>query len=115
MFFFFQEEDGIRDDLVTGVQTCALPICWSRSSKRLLDGRAGHHDQDADQHRDQPDHQHRLLRYGPRLTGRFHDAAAFAGIRTGPVPGSPLPPPPRTRPPPPPPPLLPFLLPLTPA
>src|SRR3990170_8508299 len=24
--FFFQAEDGIRDDLVTGVQTCALPI-----------------------------------------------------------------------------------------
>src|SRR3990170_4196770 len=27
--FFFQAEDGIRDDLVTGVQTCALPICCS--------------------------------------------------------------------------------------
>ena len=26
MSFFFQAEDGIRDDLVTGVQTCALPI-----------------------------------------------------------------------------------------
>src|SRR5215207_3487031 len=26
-FFFFQAEDGIRDPLVTGVQTCALPIC----------------------------------------------------------------------------------------
>src|SRR2546425_1210597 len=24
-FFFFQAEDGIRDKLVTGVQTCALP------------------------------------------------------------------------------------------
>src|SRR5207247_5941302 len=24
----FQAEDGIRDPLVTGVQTCALPICW---------------------------------------------------------------------------------------
>src|SRR5258708_31781345 len=23
---FFQAEDGIRDDVVTGVQTCALPI-----------------------------------------------------------------------------------------
>src|SRR5207244_6915733 len=35
-FFFFQAEDGIRDDLVTGVQTCALPIfhpipAWVRS------------------------------------------------------------------------------------
>src|SRR5207244_8073321 len=26
---FFQAEDGIRDDLVTGVQTCALPILIS--------------------------------------------------------------------------------------
>src|SRR6266487_1876984 len=26
-FFFFQAEDGIRDGRVTGVQTCALPIC----------------------------------------------------------------------------------------
>src|SRR5438105_15438920 len=25
-YFFFQAEDGIRDPLVTGVQTCALPI-----------------------------------------------------------------------------------------
>src|SRR5260364_275988 len=29
-FFFCQAEDGIRDDLVTGVQTCALPICLKR-------------------------------------------------------------------------------------
>src|SRR5687767_15506466 len=27
LLFFFQAEDGIRDKLVTGVQTCALPIC----------------------------------------------------------------------------------------
>src|SRR5690554_1294014 len=32
-FFFFQAEDGIRDADVTGVQTCALPIC---SDARLL-------------------------------------------------------------------------------
>ena len=25
--FFFQAEEGIRDHCVTGVQTCALPIC----------------------------------------------------------------------------------------
>mgnify|MGYP006966950611 CR=1 FL=1 len=29
LFFFFQAEDGIRDLIVTGVQTCALPICLS--------------------------------------------------------------------------------------
>src|SRR6266702_8135630 len=27
LVFFFQAEDGIRDGHVTGVQTCALPIC----------------------------------------------------------------------------------------
>src|SRR5437762_8582889 len=31
-FFFFQAEDGIRDTSVTGVQTCALPICFSKRS-----------------------------------------------------------------------------------
>src|SRR3989440_1089919 len=29
VFFFFQAEDGIRDLIVTGVQTCALPILES--------------------------------------------------------------------------------------
>src|SRR5256885_3632122 len=29
--FFFQAEDGIRDYKVTGVQTCALPICSAGS------------------------------------------------------------------------------------
>src|SRR2546430_12427150 len=33
-FFFFQAEDGIRDLTVTGVQTCALPICPPRSHRR---------------------------------------------------------------------------------
>src|SRR6266404_4829597 len=32
-FFFFQAEDGIRDKLVTGVQTCALPISPARSAR----------------------------------------------------------------------------------
>src|SRR5687767_3383708 len=32
VFFFFQAEDGIRDKLVTGVQTCALPIFLQFSS-----------------------------------------------------------------------------------
>src|SRR5205823_8830012 len=32
VFFFFQAEDGIRDKLVTGVQTCALPILASLGS-----------------------------------------------------------------------------------
>src|SRR2546425_6774246 len=32
LFFFFQAEDGIRDKLVTGVQTCALPILPAANS-----------------------------------------------------------------------------------
>src|SRR5207244_5514497 len=37
-FFFFQAEDGIRDDLVTGVQTCALPICHARVVEEIAPG-----------------------------------------------------------------------------
>src|SRR5256885_7797171 len=33
-FFFFQAEDGIRDYKVTGVQTCALPICPQSKPER---------------------------------------------------------------------------------
>src|SRR5262249_56725520 len=34
--FFFQAEDGIRHWSVTGVQTCALPICDSTSTASAL-------------------------------------------------------------------------------
>src|SRR2546430_5861636 len=34
--FFFQAEDGIRDLTVTGVQTCALPICDHSGAPRML-------------------------------------------------------------------------------
>src|SRR5206468_9767409 len=34
VFFFFQAEDGIRDLIVTGVQTCALPILISSAPPR---------------------------------------------------------------------------------
>src|SRR5258708_2434143 len=40
LFFFFQAEDGIRDDLVTGVQTCALPIFQVSSGNSSI-GTAG--------------------------------------------------------------------------
>src|SRR5258708_36534514 len=36
LFFFFQAEDGIRDDLVTGVQTCALPIYLDRNQGKAV-------------------------------------------------------------------------------
>src|SRR5687768_18400976 len=34
--FFFQAEDGIRAVAVTGVQTCALPICDRVARRRAL-------------------------------------------------------------------------------
>src|SRR2546425_3929601 len=36
--FFFQAEDGIRDKLVTGVQTCALPISFELSRGMRVGG-----------------------------------------------------------------------------
>src|SRR5437867_13272961 len=41
-FFFFQAEDGIRDRTVTGVQTCALPIC-PRATIRSRSARCSAH------------------------------------------------------------------------
>src|SRR5437879_9524148 len=38
LFFLFQAEDGIRDTSVTGVQTCALPICARAQLAVLLAG-----------------------------------------------------------------------------
>src|SRR5690625_6539343 len=38
--FFFQAEDGIRDGHVTGVQTCALPICFRARGRRHRGPRA---------------------------------------------------------------------------
>src|SRR5690349_23967672 len=40
MNFFFQAEDGIRDLYVTGVQTCALPICAPVARRVLVPGGA---------------------------------------------------------------------------
>src|SRR5207244_10436143 len=69
--FFFQAEDGIRDDLVTGVQTCALPIC--RGLRRLPD-RA----RDAVRHRDP---RGRLAVDAlPRLLPRGEEGHASAGL-----------------------------------
>src|SRR5205823_9349143 len=47
LFFFFQAEDGIRDKLVTGVQTCALPISHG--------ARQAHGDVAAPRHADIPE------------------------------------------------------------
>src|SRR2546425_9707769 len=53
LFFFFQAEDGIRDKLVTGVQTCALPICGAQ------DGRGAHRLPDFEERAPTPDPGHR--------------------------------------------------------
>ena len=39
MCFFFQADDGIRDRLVTGVQTCALPIWLVSELGTILESR----------------------------------------------------------------------------
>src|SRR5205823_8100350 len=41
VIFFFQAEDGIRDKLVTGVQTCALPILGAQHAAPLQFAWAG--------------------------------------------------------------------------
>ena len=49
MLFCFQAEDGIRDKLVTGVQTCALPICNEAfPADTDMDGTPDRHDLDSD-------------------------------------------------------------------
>src|SRR5438034_6263926 len=59
--FFFQGEDGIRDNCVTGVQTCALPIStrrdFARPARPFLD---------------------RVLR--PRLASRAKNTVQVAGL-----------------------------------
>src|SRR5260370_10846043 len=37
--FFLQAEDGIRDSSVTGVQTCALPICTIGNNSPIMSRR----------------------------------------------------------------------------
>src|SRR2546421_9479630 len=51
-FFFFQAEDGIRDLIVTGVQTCALPISneGPLPGRRLRSAPAAERPQELEQH-----------------------------------------------------------------
>src|SRR2546422_2736345 len=55
-FFFFQAEDGIRDVAVTGVQTCALPICIGQHRAELAEGEGAQQCQDAPQKPDEQSH-----------------------------------------------------------
>ena len=81
-FFFFQAEDGIRDRLVTGVQTCALPISYS--NQRFLAAREVF-ESILDEH---PGHVETILNLGVvhmkndeigLATGSFNDAIVIRG------------------------------------
>src|SRR5690606_39846849 len=63
LFFFFQAEDGIRDFHVTGVQTCALPICFDGCSSGGAD--------------------HARAHWGGRLPVRVETSAAVEPADTG--------------------------------
>src|SRR5258708_14011285 len=56
-FFFFQAEDGIRDDLVTGVQTCALPISTNLVRRFVVSRQTILPRPSANSHRPQQQHQ----------------------------------------------------------
>src|SRR5207244_9255594 len=70
---FFQAEDGIRDDLVTGVQTCALPIL------RLACNQATNRDPVVDY--DEPQIRAALERLGRREWTRLASGAGSRAIK----------------------------------
>src|SRR5207244_9488308 len=72
--FCFRAEDGIRDDLVTGVQTCALPISTTRARTARSSARPG-------------------AKWLPATTARAGSLSAVSGVdttRTDPESGRPL-------------------------
>src|SRR5258708_17059442 len=73
-FFFFQAEDGIRDDLVTGVQTCALPI-YRAQARHRSDPLWPDHDAEPDDRLAASAARHGAVRPCPRgkTLGRAHD------------------------------------------
>src|SRR5205807_1208241 len=76
--FFFQAEDGIRDYKVTGVQTCALPIC-----RRLIRGGCGGESgQGGRDERRKQAHGHSLTAAGgPEFLHRYRRLQAAAWLR----------------------------------
>src|SRR5207247_6188032 len=75
--FFFQAEDGIRDPLVTGVQTCALPI--------LGLGDAGPHEHRPLRLRDRPADARQTVaqRVAPRLVDLVDDLRIVGRLEIG--------------------------------
>src|SRR3712207_1014813 len=68
--FFFQTEDGIRDIGVTGVQTCALPICVVEVAVHGLPPGLG-------------SHVHWDRRLDARLAGALMGIQAIKGVEVG--------------------------------
>src|SRR5205807_7116054 len=83
--FFFQAEDGIRDYKVTGVQTCALPICegLAQESARLPGRRAGVHAVPGALRRPAALRRRERDVPGPERLGRGEDAARSEERRVG--------------------------------
>src|SRR5206468_7988738 len=84
-FFFFQAEDGIRDLIVTGVQTCALPI-WCRRAREWRDPRSSRGGNDASrgpsrERRDGPLNP-KATPPNPPLPGLARAATLLGGVRS---------------------------------
>src|SRR5262249_57829247 len=78
LFFFFEAEDGIRDWSVTGVQTCALPICCRRRR------RADSDDEDDDrQQRDPTGHARTIGRCASSRSGSWQGCSRSEERRVG--------------------------------
>src|SRR3546814_5059694 len=74
VFFFSSRRRHTRCALVTGVQTCALPICKPIGGQRstgVAPAHAGHH---REHHRADPAYGERM--YGRRLRDRRHDCGS---------------------------------------
>src|SRR5260370_21356429 len=78
IFFFFQAEDGIRDSSVTGVQTCALPICLFGGELSDIARTGNGHYLAADGIG--PSSQHFLDKINQPITGRFLANTAAAPV-----------------------------------
>src|SRR5256885_9842404 len=87
-FFFFQAEDGIRDYKVTGVQTCALPICPLADWQAGTPSQARAFDPDCDPQAP-PNAEHyaaqvnAALRDNPPPAGHAARVARFAAVGLG--------------------------------
>src|SRR6266567_9365589 len=100
--FLFQAEDGIRDVTVTGVQTCALPICrashWRNRFRRVARrAKPGAPPLQRDRNRSRGLGQLHRRFLMPRAT-RAEDPVAWLESEAPRPPGRPRPPPSRLSP-----------------